>query len=197
MFALIVVAILGISVSEAGAAERLRYFRTYSYVLAKVESSQDNESQITPIEVQAAADQAGPTATPTATTTQMQPVSQNQPTPIGTAYPAPTIVEPTDSAQTLPDSYPAPPPTPVVFPTNSYPAVLEPTDVVNGTPFPNIGSPDTGPTGDDPGEDQVTQTEPVLGTVFLWIGFGAAFAVFISSVVGAIYYYDRRRAGSK
>ena len=126
------------------------------------------------------------------------PKFQNQTTPVGTAYPGPLLDEPADPPQ---DGYPAPPPTPIVFPTESNSTAPEPGpepgDVINGTPYPIIGSQNAGPPGSESAEVQEPQTEPFLGTVFLWLGFGAAFAVFISCVVGAIYYYDRKRAGSK
>ena len=171
MLALIIAAILGLSVSQARAAASQPHSRDMAADASDV-----------PVMTQEGGSRA----------------SQIQPTPMGTAYPAPTIsVRPTDLAEPLPDAYPAAPPTPIVFPTDSYPTISEPDDVIDGGDFPNIGSLNTGPTGEVPGEEHVTQTEPILGTLFLWLGFGAAFAVFVSSIVGAIYYYDRQRAGSK
>ena len=126
-----------------------------------------------------------------------KPATQSQPTPTGTAYPAPVIIDPADSAEPVPDAYPAAPPTPIVFPTIGYPAGLEPSGA-DGTPFPNIGSQNTEPiVGNETDEERDAQTQPLLGTIFLWLGFGAAFALFITSVVAAIYYFDRKRAAGK
>ncbi|UCG23985.1 MAG: hypothetical protein JSW55_17945 [Chloroflexota bacterium] len=124
------------------------------------------------------------------------PGSQVQPTPSATAYPGPIEDGPAGPYDSTPGAYPAAPPTPIVFPTDSYPAGSEAGHAVNGTPIPNIGSQDAGPPTVEPSEIQDTKPEPILGTIFLWLGFGAAFAVFISSIVAAIYYYDRRRATS-
>lgn len=129
---------------------------------------------------------------------QAKPATQDIPTPTGTAYPGPDVINSDESGEPSTDAYPDSPPTPIVFPTIGYPAVPRPSDdVVDGTPFPNINSGNTETAGDGTNVEQDSQTEPVLGTLFLWLGFGAAFAVFISSIVGAIYYYDRQRTGNK
>ena len=126
-----------------------------------------------------------------------KPATQIQATPVGTAYPGPVIIDRADSAEPAPDAYPAAPPTPIVFPTVGYPAVSEPGGV-DSMPFPNIGSQNTRPTmGDETVKEGDAKTQPLMGTVFLWLGFGAAFAVFISSIIGAIYYYDRQRTGRR
>ena len=113
------------------------------------------------------------------------------PAPDGNEIP-PAQVEPTQ------ESYPGLPPTPQVVATNPYPAApVGPRGLTNGAPIPNIGT-GTQTTAEAPGAEQESSTDSsLLGTLFLWIGFGAAMLVFISAVTGAIYYYNRQRASSR
>jgi len=119
-------------------------------------------------------------------------------TPRGDGYPALGGVD-TQPSQSEPtrDGYPAAPPTPQVFTTESYPGAVAPRGLTNGSTIPNIGTVDQSP-NDDPGEEQESPNDsPLLGTLFLWIGFGAALLVFVSAVTGAIYYYNRQRASNR
>lgn len=125
-------------------------------------------------------------------------VAQQQvtPTPSAGGLPGPTTEVPAIASQTDPDAYPAAPPTPQVFATKSYPAPVGPRDLTNGdgTPVPNIGANSRAAAEGQPDQSQAPRNSPALGTLFLWLGFGAALIVFISAVAGAIYYYSRQRA---
>lgn len=124
--------------------------------------------------------------------------AQQQATPPTGGYPGPTAQAPEIAMQSDPDGYPAPPPTPQVFATASYPEPKGPRDLTNGdgTPVPNIGANNRGPGEDGPDESPAPGNEPALGTLFLWLGFVAALIVFVSAVAGAVYFYNRQRAGN-
>ncbi|MGD2079314.1 MAG: hypothetical protein PVH18_13095 [Chloroflexota bacterium] len=80
--------------------------------------------------------------------------------------------------------------------TKSYPEPPGPRQLSNGTPVPNIGSANQDTSDNRSDEVQAPNNSPLLGTLFLWIGFAAALIIFISAVAGAIYYFRRQRSGN-
>jgi hypothetical protein len=121
---------------------------------------------------------------------------QESPTQPASSYPKPDTEAPIAIAQSEPDGYPASPPTPRVLATNSYPARTSPVDLTNGdgTPLPNIGANRDAQLQGLRADSGAPTNSPLMGTLFLWLGFLAALVVFISAVIGAIYYYSRQRS---
>jgi hypothetical protein len=122
--------------------------------------------------------------------------TQAQVTPAASAYPGPDEEVPAGSSDTESTAYPAAPPTPKVFATSGYPALPRPNNVVNGTSIPGIRSRNESQDNQIADDTMITNTSPLLGTLFLWLGFAAALVVFVSAVVGAAYFYSRQRTGS-
>ena len=110
-------------------------------------------------------------------------------------YPPPVVDDSDSNADSGPGGYPPPPPTPEVFDAEGYPAPVSPRQRNNGTPVPNIGFGNQAQ-AEAPSESAQTTNSPLLGTLFLWLGFGAALVVFLSAIAGAIYYYNRQRNGT-
>jgi len=112
-------------------------------------------------------------------------------------YPPPVDGEPASNLDSAQNGYPPAPPTPKIFGTKGYPAPVSPHDLSNATPSPNIVGLGTQGKAETFGEEaQVTTSSPLLGTLFLWLGFSAALVVFLSAITGAIYYYNRQRNGT-
>jgi hypothetical protein len=166
----------------------------------------------TPILARTVSTQASATPEPTGTTlaahtaddivdTQDETLDRERTTPTAptVGYPAPDTEVPVIALQSDPNGYPAAPPTEQVFVTKSYPEPPGPRDLTNGdgTPVPNIGANSQAAAQGRLDESQPPDNSPALGTLFLWLGFAAALIVFISAVVGAVYFYSRQRAAKK
>lgn len=115
------------------------------------------------------------------------------------SYPAPTTPDEINASDSEDAAYPAEsvtpgPPTPIIVSTASYPAASSgDNDVIGRTPIPNVGLRNGDADSERNESLQQTSSPPLLGTLFLWLGFFASLIVFISGGIGAIFYYGRQR----
>ena len=155
-------------------------------------------AQTPTISTQAATD--GPLANAALTTSALDTAgalrARAQVTAEASAYPGPDEGALNNASASGSAGYPAAPPTPKVFATNSYPVLTRTNEVIKGTPVPNVGSRIESLGNQATDVTESANNSPALGTLFLWLGFAAALVVFVSAVAGAIYFYSRQRTGS-